>query len=54
MIEKKYEIIKLIGKGSYGNVFKARCKETGVLVALKVMKTRDSCDYDLIKVIREI
>ena len=37
-VEKKYEIVKLIGKGSYGCVTKAKCKETGRFVALKVMK----------------
>ena len=53
-IEKKYEIVKLIGRGSYGHVHKAKCKATGNTVALKVMKLRDHCDYDLTKVIREI
>lgn len=37
-IHKRYKIIEVIGKGSYGCVSKAKCKETGRLVALKVMK----------------
>jgi len=37
-IHKKYKIIEVIGKGSYGCVSKAKCKETGRMVALKVMK----------------
>lgn len=37
-ISKKYEIFDFIGKGSYGCVSKAKCKETGRMVALKVMK----------------
>jgi serine/threonine protein kinase len=37
-ILKKYEILGYIGKGSYGCVSKAKCKESGRLVALKVMK----------------
>ena len=37
-ILRRYKIIEVIGKGSYGCVSKAKCKETGRLVALKVMK----------------
>jgi len=54
MIENKYEIIKLVGKGSYGKVSKAKCKQTGKFVALKVLKYKHKSDYDLIKVLREI
>jgi serine/threonine protein kinase len=37
-ISSKYEIIKVIGKGSYGCVSKAKCRQTGKFVAIKVMK----------------
>tara|TARA_B110000285_G_C15131303_1_gene623774 strand:+ start:1666 stop:1893 length:228 start_codon:yes stop_codon:yes gene_type:complete len=37
-IHRRYKIIEVIGKGSYGCVSKAKCKETGRMVALKVMK----------------
>jgi len=53
-IEKRYELIKIIGKGSYGCVTKAKCKETGKLVALKVMKNQTKTEYEIIKLLREI
>ena len=37
-IHRRYKIIEVIGKGSYGCVSKAKCKESGRMVALKVMK----------------
>jgi len=36
-IDRKYDIIELIGTGSYGCVNKAKCKATGRIVALKIM-----------------
>lgn len=33
---------------------KAQCKATGETVAIKFVKELDDCDYDWIKVIREI
>jgi len=53
-IEKKYEVIKLIGKGSYGCVSKGKCKATGRFVALKVMKNQTKTEYEIIKLLREI
>lgn len=35
-IKTKYEFIKVIGKGSYGLVSKAKCKNTGRIVAIKI------------------
>jgi serine/threonine protein kinase len=35
---KDFEIIDIIGEGSFGRVFKARKKDTDQLFALKVMK----------------
>jgi mitogen-activated protein kinase 15 len=37
MIGQKYDIIKKVGKGSYGSVYKARCKNSFKCVALKVI-----------------
>jgi len=39
---KKYENLKLIGKGSYGFVIKAKKKENDEFVALKIMKITGS------------
>ncbi|CAG9312659.1 CDKL2_1 [Blepharisma stoltei] len=37
----KYETIEIIGEGTYGTVFKARHKETGVYYAIKKFKESD-------------
>ena len=37
-IVKKYKIIEILGKGSYGCVSKAKCLKTGRTVALKIME----------------
>ena len=37
-LKKKYNFMKVIGKGSYGCVSKAKCKKTGRILALKVMQ----------------
>lgn len=37
-INRQYEIIEVLGKGSYGCVSKGKCKTTGRVVALKVME----------------
>lgn len=34
---KNYKLIELIGKGSFGFVYKARCITTGKIVAVKLM-----------------
>ena len=44
----------MIGKGSYGCVSKAKCRFTGKLVALKVMKNQTKTEYEIIKLLREI
>jgi len=53
-LSKKYEILGYLGKGSYGCVSKAKCRETGRLVALKTMKNAQLTEYELIKLLREI
>ena len=35
---EKFRILKVIGEGTYGKVFKAQEKETGVVVAIKKFK----------------
>jgi serine/threonine protein kinase len=53
-INRHYEIIEVLGKGSYGCVSKARCKNTGRIVALKIMENQTDTEYDTIKLVREI
>ena len=53
-ILKKYEILEVLGKGSYGCVSKAMCLKTGRIVALKVMENQTNTEYDTIKLLREI
>ena len=53
-ILKKYEIIEVLGKGSYGCVSKAMCLKTGRTVALKIMENQTNTEYDTIKLLREI
>jgi mitogen-activated protein kinase 1/3 len=53
-IEKKYEIIEMVGNGSYGTVMKAKDLKTGENVALKVMKSQPKMEYEIIKLLREL
>ena len=53
-IEKKYEFIEVLGRGSYGCVSKGRCKATGRIVALKIMENQTDTEYDTIKLVREV
>lgn len=54
IVLKKYEVIEIIGKGSYGCVSKGRCKKTGKIIALKIIQTESQTEYELIKLLREI
>jgi len=54
LVNRKYEILNVVGKGSYGCVTKARCKRTGREVALKVMIQKSQTEYEMIKLLREI
>ena len=53
-ISKKYKMIEVLGKGSYGCVSKARCLRTGRIVACKIMENQTNTEYDTIKLLREI
>ncbi|QDU88611.1 Serine/threonine-protein kinase StkP [Pirellulimonas nuda] len=39
-----YELIKLLGEGSYGSVHKAQSLTTGEIVALKVLRSQAACN----------
>jgi len=56
----QYRILELIGEGTYGKVFKAQERATGVLVAIKKFKQREDEDphvrktmYREIKVLKD-
>jgi serine/threonine protein kinase len=53
-IIQKYEIIEKIGQGSFGKVYKANCKMTKKMVAIKHIKHKYSNEYESLKLIREI
>jgi len=39
-VSYRYEILELLGKGSFGQVFKCKDHKTGVVIALKVIKNK--------------
>jgi serine/threonine protein kinase len=47
----KYEIVSVIGEGTYGIVLKARCKVTGELVAIKKFKEKECMYYTIVLMI---
>ena len=53
-IDKKYEVIELVGNGSYGCVSQGKCKKTGRIVAMKIMKNQATMEYEIIKLLREL
>tara|TARA_B110000285_G_C14866387_1_gene487054 strand:+ start:89 stop:535 length:447 start_codon:yes stop_codon:yes gene_type:complete len=50
----KYEIIRILGKGSYGLVVEAKDKQTKQKVAIKYIPNYDECEYSCVKTLREI
>ena len=38
MTSQRYERVEKIGEGTYGTVFKAKDRETGDIVALKIVR----------------
>jgi serine/threonine protein kinase len=53
-INKRYEVIEVVGNGSYGCVSQGKCKSTGRTVALKIMKNQATMEYEIIKLLREL
>ena len=51
---EKYELLNLIGEGTYGLVFKARNRNTGQQVAIKKFKEKDDDEYVRKTALREI
>ena len=53
-VVKKYQPIKLIGKGSYGDVVEALDLNTHQRVAIKYISNCDNAEYASVKTLREI
>ena len=53
-VYEHYKISKKVGEGSFGSVYKAKCRTTGKRVAIKHINDSTTHDYGLIKLLREI
>jgi serine/threonine protein kinase len=53
-LKKDYKLIKFLGEGSFGQVKLGQCRVTKRLVAIKLIKDFADCEYNSIKVAREI
>jgi serine/threonine protein kinase len=47
-------MVKFIGQGSFGCVKLCQCRKTKKMVAIKLIKDYADCEYNCIKVAREI
>ena len=55
VVERKYKIIKVIAKGGYGLVVKARLEDgSGCEVAIKLIDNFNAHKYTLVKALREL
>ena len=50
---EKYEILEVIGDGTYGTVYKGRKKDTSEYVAIKKMK-KEYTDWEECKSLKEV
>ena len=53
-LNENYEFLKKKGSGSFGNVYKAKCRKTGKYVAVKHIEKIFKYDYAAKKVVREV
>ena len=53
-MEGKYDLSKVIGQGSFGQVRRARCKTDGSLVAIKLIRNAFRNSYEAKKLLREV
>lgn len=53
-IKQRFEVLKKIGSGAYGHVWKVRCRETKAIYAIKKVFLAFQDDTDAQRVYREI
>lgn len=53
-VRPQYKLIKFLGEGSFGTVKMAQCRATKKMVAIKLIKDFADCEYNCIKVAREV
>lgn len=53
-LKKDYKLVKFLGEGSFGLVKLGQCRRTKKMVAIKMIKDFADCEYNCIKVAREI
>lgn len=53
-LKEKYQILSLKDEGTFSKVYKAKCLETGQLVAVKHLSNIFRTSYEARKVIREL
>jgi len=54
VVDASYELLELIGNGSYGFVAKGKCRKSGRMIAIKIMKSETKLEYEIIKLLREL
>ena len=53
-IKKEYELVELIGSGSFGDVMKAKMRSNGKTVAIKLLQNLFTDEYQTKKIVSEI
>lgn len=53
-LKQDYKLVKFLGEGSFGQVKLGQCRNTKKMVAIKLIKDFADCEYNCIKVAREI